>query len=1189
MLRRNNTCTNNLRCIKASFLGLCLVLPCINSDSAWGASEITSVYSNITTGQYVSKQLTKDSNGAFNLTPHAVNGKTGLARYSQFKLEQGDVANFIYKAYMDVGGTVDIDTFIAEVNGGKININGIVNTLTDLPSQGGVYNPNGHLVLIAPGGLVVGSSGVLNVGQLSVFTPEIQTYSHYSKYPEYIREIGESYTPAFDNEATINGTPIDKASIAGKMVDISQLTNNPEMPNASSASFENNGLIMSAHGLSVQANNISNSGRIINGAIPNNGSNILDSTDAAEALFASLVNVANNNGYNGNNRAHISLNATKSNTINGQILNAADGNTTIASGADGITFGGTLKNTSGHMTITADGNININDGASVTNYAGDLSLKSEDGAIQISGDLSNANGNMDINAKYSVDVYESGRVNLRGKNTGVSEPTMTINAADMTIFGKIEADDRAAINIGAIGTMYMNASHQDGNGNEINNIKSVGGNVTLDVFEITPYNNYNGDKNKYVNIKTENGANLDITAVGNIGTNYTKNDSKNTGILDSTLKVSVDGNLKATSNNGHVHISSLNKNLKVDTIQAKEDIILIADSYDPTKSNNGSNEAAYDITGVTRTQYDSSTPHLQANGMEVIASGKIGNGTDDPLTIIQDNAYFDKTITREELCTEYTGNGRRTGEQTLPVNILANGDISLRGVGKITTYKNGGPSYYYDDYDENYLGWAMEFDPYSADGMNQSKIASYGNADVEINSIISRNGSVNAEFNGDVYINQVTSNDKVNIKAHGTNMVITHLGETPDYNNGDYFGTNTNNVIPNRAVLTATDMKSDTQYYTTGGLPSVNPFTGQIQDNSKTYYYQPYSTIVVQGGRLKGDGKGRESADKDQDLQLIADHSYADGYEFFNGPNDDRKNIQFVDTEQTNPYMSWVRENDATSTIQSVKSGVSAISVRATAVRPKDMPTGVYANTINATREKPVDPQDPSAGTMGYYYGGSTQYTDKDYDGPNNNSLDTYLYGGTYDDDNLVIPRQIEQKENPPVIDPTSDYPTTDNPTTDNPTTDNPTTDNPTTDNPTTDNPTTDNPTTDNPTTDNPTTDNQTTDNPTTDNPTTDNPTTDNPTTDNPTTDNPTTDNPTTDNPTTDNPTTDNPTTDNPTTDNPTTDNPTTDNPTTDNPTADNPTTDNPTTDNPTTDNPTTDNPTTDNPTTDNPTTDNPT
>ena len=76
-----------------------------------------------------------------------------------------------------------LNTFISLVNG-QVNINGIVNALQQV---GGGLKNDGNMIFISPQGMVVGASGVLNVGSLSVITPTQSNYDTLKKYVEFAR------------------------------------------------------------------------------------------------------------------------------------------------------------------------------------------------------------------------------------------------------------------------------------------------------------------------------------------------------------------------------------------------------------------------------------------------------------------------------------------------------------------------------------------------------------------------------------------------------------------------------------------------------------------------------------------------------------------------------------------------------------------------------------------------------------------------------------------------------------------------------------------------------------------------------------------------------------------------------------------------------------------------------------------
>ena len=102
------------------------------------------------------------NNGQYNINPEVVKGGMGFRHYKDFELSKGDIANLIYGSkYNKFVNLVDT----------RININGIVNTLGQDSS---FYN--GHAVFVSPMGMVVGSSGVLNVGSLTAIAPAPMDY-----------------------------------------------------------------------------------------------------------------------------------------------------------------------------------------------------------------------------------------------------------------------------------------------------------------------------------------------------------------------------------------------------------------------------------------------------------------------------------------------------------------------------------------------------------------------------------------------------------------------------------------------------------------------------------------------------------------------------------------------------------------------------------------------------------------------------------------------------------------------------------------------------------------------------------------------------------------------------------------------------------------------------------------------------
>ena len=142
--------------------------------------------------------------GAYDIRPEAIKGDTGFRKFSKFELGQGDVANFIFRALnekVQTGsgetGYTDISKFVSLVDG-QVKINGIINALDNLNGN----LSNGHLIFVTPNGMVVGSSGVLNVGSLSVFTPTTDSYNLLKKGVPSYKDFNETLNQPHAVKAT---------------------------------------------------------------------------------------------------------------------------------------------------------------------------------------------------------------------------------------------------------------------------------------------------------------------------------------------------------------------------------------------------------------------------------------------------------------------------------------------------------------------------------------------------------------------------------------------------------------------------------------------------------------------------------------------------------------------------------------------------------------------------------------------------------------------------------------------------------------------------------------------------------------------------------------------------------------------------------------------------------------------------
>ncbi|MBR1648384.1 MAG: leukotoxin LktA family filamentous adhesin, partial [Alphaproteobacteria bacterium] len=169
--------------------------------------------------------ITPTNGNTYNIEALKVSGSTGFREYNNFTLDDGDIANLIYK--------IGYDKFVNLVNN-QVNINGIVNTMRDNNFF------NGHAIFVSPNGVVIGASGVLNVGSLTLATPSQSkfdamknaysgdTLSNYEvgkdKYKEILTDshgnvvingkiMARGDVEVYGDTITVKGTAQDKAGI----------------------------------------------------------------------------------------------------------------------------------------------------------------------------------------------------------------------------------------------------------------------------------------------------------------------------------------------------------------------------------------------------------------------------------------------------------------------------------------------------------------------------------------------------------------------------------------------------------------------------------------------------------------------------------------------------------------------------------------------------------------------------------------------------------------------------------------------------------------------------------------------------------------------------------------------------------------------------------------------------------------
>jgi len=325
------------------------------------------------------------NNGIYNINPAKIQGSTGFRQYENFNLTKGDIANLIFKY-----GENNVSQFINLVDN-TINIDGIVNTVRDNKFY------NGHAVFVSPNGMVVGSSGVLNVGSLSVYTPTPSSYNNYIKtnYKSPLTSLQQG-----DSNVVINGK------------------------------------VISAGDINIYAKDaaVGATGGLISGAKTNS---VLTTEKATDILFNSLVNTNN-------------LKAADT-------LAMENGNIVIRTTAKdgGIDIAGRVQNNgNGNITIQNNGSKDLNVSGVVKNANGNLQITNASANTNISGNVLNSNGRLVINNNKGLqniaagaNISNSGDLRITNKgekgqiiNGNVSNDGLTLvssNAGNTVINGKI--------------------------------------------------------------------------------------------------------------------------------------------------------------------------------------------------------------------------------------------------------------------------------------------------------------------------------------------------------------------------------------------------------------------------------------------------------------------------------------------------------------------------------------------------------------------------------------------------------------------------------------------------------------------------------------------------------------------------------------------------------------------------------
>lgn len=443
-------------------------------------SNITGVTNGVSTGT-----------NSYNITADFIgkNGGSGFKKYTDFTVGQGDTANLMFDGYTKNGADASITSFINLVQN-QVNINGVVNTM----KSNGFYN--GHAVFITPGGMVVGASGVLNVGRLSTVTPSATKFKEIGDaYDKYNADRTQENATAFTNTGVLNF--LSNSKTGGSWGSNGDIT------------VENGGRIIARDGVVLRGQNVNIAGAVVNGV----------GVDQAyqASLFDNLVNTTGIKAATAKtDGGQLVIEAANGMTVTGNVLNNDNGGTYITNnGTTGMNVSGEVYAKGGTARLySTKGDLNVGTSTATANIGGT--------EVQV---LNNQGGALTLGTNAQIDATTT---KIYNHGTGALTTNATINTTTLSM--KNEAGK---------GT--------DGVGMKVGGTITGGGDVAI--------KNYDGDMT-YTASVTNSGYNTGIVNyAGAMNMGGTVANNGNAGIInikqEGTGAMNVTGTVTNTSAKGH--------------------------------------------------------------------------------------------------------------------------------------------------------------------------------------------------------------------------------------------------------------------------------------------------------------------------------------------------------------------------------------------------------------------------------------------------------------------------------------------------------------------------------------------------------------------------------------------------------------------------------------------------------------
>ncbi|MBS4760476.1 MAG: leukotoxin LktA family filamentous adhesin [Clostridium sp.] len=648
---------------------------------------------NITPGGNYGTQIEGGTSNNTNITGGTINNGTGFHHFDQFQVGQGGTANLIFAE--------GANRYVNMVNN-QVSIYGIFNAL-----KGG--NIGGDVIFVSPGGLIVGSSGIMNVGSLQTITPSLTDYNRVLGTTN-LSDITSLLSNSTSSSTRIDGKIFAKDSIniadgrsvtINKNADIVAGFNENGFDKSRLQGFKmsdivnESGIVDSAYmtegagNISIVANSVNTSGVSDGSAhiIQSSGDITIDTpkvgdigviTSGSKIYANGDVNIGNDAAQSGTGTVLIEQDVTALGNVNIKAM------ANIAQEAD----------------VTAGKNINIK--ADIYNQTKDTVTTSTDGGtINIDGAAKlgrviNKNGNIEIKAATNSDLTFQNTVTAEDGSINVSSTSGNILQADDT-FDALQTKNGGTLSIRTYGPSMSIGSQSQALNLDVDgavDISSVRGishlnsnNSTLTLGNISGVSTLDAQSKKDISIKDN------IEVGGEINLRAEEGINQQSGSITSTGSGNIDINNGAsgainvgniTNYDGDINIENQAEGEKLtisQRLEATGDINISSNAgIEQTDSSYISSTANGNISMTNNTQGDLIVGNVSSSNGEITIDNKAEEGS---VTLKQNiSSVKDVTVLSKGGILQQNGSTISINGAGADANIInqGKGDISISNI-----------------------------------------------------------------------------------------------------------------------------------------------------------------------------------------------------------------------------------------------------------------------------------------------------------------------------------------------------------------------------------------------------------------------------------------------------------------------------------------------------------------------------